>query len=144
MMARGLGVGCVLVVTALTLGGCRTSAGSDQAQAEATHLLRVLTQLRAADNAAKRPILEQLKATACTDVAVCEAKSACVKAFEYHVRGVELGQKLRGDLDSPGASPLSADARTALLLEMNVQIEDGKTHMPKCDEALRGLGRLAP
>lgn len=152
-------------------------------------LVRIVTELRLAPNDQKRPPLERLRSFSCTVPKVCAAKSACLDAFDHHVRGIELGHRLRAnlsdnrknshtrpetgavvhplpDVQSDGqsdaqsdvqfnvhtdrqerpvaaATAMSDDEKTALLLEMNLEVEDGRRLMPRCDEAMSTLRSAA-
>lgn len=67
------------------------SCGRDAAKNEASTLVRIVTELRMADNDGKRGPLEQLRAMDCHNGEVRKVRDDCVKAFDHHVRGVELG-----------------------------------------------------
>lgn len=107
---------------------------------ETAILVRTVTALRAADNAHKTAPLEQLRSMPCSAPAVCQARDACIEAFEHHVRGVQLGARLRNELaQHDAASPPAAHDTAALLLEMNVEVEEGRKLMPDCEQRVASL-----
>ena len=123
-------VGAVFVVGV----SCNPSPGAD----DAVSFVRALTELRMASNEQKRGPLEQLRGVFCVNVDVCEARDACVDAYEHHVRGVESGVTLRNRLDADLGFG-QTDAMSALLLEMNIEIEEGKRLMPLCEQRVSAI-----
>jgi len=99
-----------------------------------------------ADNSSKRAPLEQLRGLSFNNdripadegVALGETRDACVSAFDHHVRGVEIGTDLRSRMAGDAASE-SLESKAAMLLEMNMEIEEGKRLMPLCDERVSVL-----
>jgi hypothetical protein len=127
-----------VTIVAAVLLACVASCGRDSSKKEASALVRVVTDLRMADNERKRSPLEQLRAMTCHDPEVCKVRDACVQAFDHHVRGVELGARLRQHLDRDAGTP---EERAALLLEMNLEVEDGQKAMPFCEQGVADLRR---
>jgi hypothetical protein len=111
-----------------------------QGKEEAANVVRVVTDLRMADNENKRSPLEHLRSLPCKTTEVCETRNACVEAFEHHVRGVELGARLKNRL-TQDASPVRPDDDAALLLEMNLEVEEGRKAMPLCEQKVAALRR---
>ena len=130
------GVGWLSV--AIVLDGC----GGGAAKAEAANLVRLVTELREAPNQLKRGPLDRLAAMPCTAKDVCEARDACSDAYRHHVRGIELGARIRGALDGPDAASAGPEELGFRLLEMNAEIEAAKDRMPNCDDRVMAL-RLA-
>ena len=120
-----------------------SSCSHDPARDQASPLVRVVTELRMAPNEAKRAPLERLRGLPCTHEDICAAKNSCVEAFDHHVRGIELGLSLRASLDggSPRPSSSASGELSALLLEMNVEVEEGRRRMTDCDERMAALRR---
>lgn len=114
------------------------SCGRDAAKNEASTLVRIVTELRMADNDGKRGPLEQLRAMDCHNGEVRKVRDDCVKAFDHHVRGVELGARLKQHLDRDAGLP---EEPTALLLEMNLEVEEGRKAMPSCEQGVANLRR---
>ncbi len=127
----------VTIHTAILLV-CVASCDRDSGRSEASALVRIVTDLRMADNERKRDPLEQLRRLTCQDRQVRTVRDACVQAFDHHVRGVELGARLRQTLDRDAGTP---EERAALLLEMNLEVEDGKKTMPLCEQGVADLRR---
>ena len=117
----------------LSMGGCTQNSE----KSEASTLIRLVTELRMADNARKRAPLDRLQAMSCSAPSICETRDACVRAFKHHVRGVELGAQLRSGLGSDAAAP--PQDPEALLLEMNVEVEEGRKLMPDCEQRVASL-----
>lgn len=135
--ASGLALTDMVLALCTCLGAGQLTACSDNTEkSESATLLRVVSDLQQADNDRKRPQLERLRAVPCTKPEVCKARDACVDAFEHHVRGVELGQSLRVQLDAGGDRDPAA-----LLLEMNVEVEAGRAAMPSCETGVASLRR---
>ncbi len=116
------------------------SCTSAKGKEEAANVVRVVTELRMADNDRKRGPLEHLRSLPCKTTEVCEARDACVEAFAHHVRGVEIGARLKSRL-AQDASPDRPDDDAALLLEMNVEVEEGRKAMPLCEQRVAALRR---
>jgi len=137
MLAEIVTITLALAIT-LPLGGCHENSE----KGEAANLVRVITDLRMADNDHKQAPLDQLRALPCTADDVCEARNLCVQAFDHHVKGLRLGARLRKRLGDAGSAEAGPDEdATALLLEMNLEVEEGRKAMPDCEQRVASLRR---
>lgn len=128
------------IAAAVALGFGAPSCAKDSEKSEASTLVRLVTELRMADNAHKRAPLDRLRSMPCSAPRVCQARDACARAFEHHVRGVELGARIRNLLASSDAGPPPPNQDPeALLLEMNLEVEEGRKLMPDCEERVASL-----
>ena len=108
-----------------------------EAKAEAGKLSHAIDVLRGADNAAKRPALTELRALPCARAETCGVQSACVAAYELHLRGLEgvalsKQQALAGDA--------GADL-PALIAAAQDSLERGRALSQKCADAQGELVR---
>ncbi len=132
---------CSLFLVALlaALFGC----ADPRPKAEAAALAHCVDQLRLADNDHKNQPLANLRSLGCTVPDVCAARDACVDAYAHHVRGIELGHTIKKALDQDADSGTDAGpsgpALQQLLLEMNIEIEEGNQRMPLCDQRVTEL-----
>jgi hypothetical protein len=100
---------------ALLLVGCPASDGAERSEAAA--LSRAIDALRSADNPNKAGALQALRAAPCTFPDICAVRSACIAAYELHVRGVEAAAKAAGLLntdEAPKAAELLGTAESDL------------------------------
>ncbi len=123
-----------LAIALLLACSCRGDPAKDQAAA----LVRLVSDLRDAPNAAKRGPLDRLQAMTCSFSDVCEAQAACVDAYKHHVHGIEIGAHLH-DVDASAPGQDESTGLTMRLLEMNLEIEEGKSRMPLCEEKMAAL-----
>jgi hypothetical protein len=91
-------------------------------------------QLRNASNEHKSQPLETLRGCRCSTPELQGARDACIDAYSHHVLGVQIGQRIRASLDGASDSAVSAAPLQQQLLEMNLEIEEGRARMPLCDE----------
>lgn len=78
---------------------------------------RSIDAVRSADNVGKAGALHGLRAAPCTFPDICAVRSACIAAYELHVRGVEAAAKAAGLLntdDAPKAAELLGAAESDL------------------------------
>ncbi len=61
---------------------------------------RSIDAVRNANNADKAAALQTLRGAACTFPDICAVQSACIAAYELHVRGVEAAAKAAGFLST--------------------------------------------
>ncbi len=117
------------------------SCKGDPARDEAANLVRLVSDLRDAPNHAKRDPLDRLTSMPCSFPDVCAARDACIEAFRHHVRGMELGASLYAALDGsiPDAAMHDSTNLGMRLLEMNVEVEEAKARMPRCEESIASL-----
>jgi hypothetical protein len=125
----------LLLVASAPLLGC--TEGRDRE--EAASLVRVLDELRAAPNEAKRAPLERLRALVCHAGDAREARAACLDAFDHHVRGVELGARLRAAVDAGVTDAAGSEDLSRMILQMNVEIEEARERMPACEGAVASI-----
>jgi hypothetical protein len=134
----------VTIIFAACLAILFTACNEKYEKDEAANVVRVVTNLRMADNDHKQGPLDQLRTLPCKSKEVCEARDACVQAFDHHVRGLQLGARLRRKLGSDASAGPEAGAEddaTALLLEMNLEVEEGRKAMPTCEQRVASLRR---
>jgi hypothetical protein len=105
---------CALTLP-LWLVGCPASDGKERSEAAA--LSRAIDTVRNTDNAQKAGALQTLRAQPCTFPDICAVRSACIAAYELHVRGVEAAAKAAGLLntdEAPKAAELLGAAESDL------------------------------
>jgi hypothetical protein len=113
--------------------GCESDAA---AKAEAGKLSHALDVLREADNAQKASALAELRAVGCTQPETCGVQSACVAAYEAHVRGLEgIAQSKRLAHEDAGPEV------PALLESARESLERAKGLAQKCADAQGELVR---
>jgi hypothetical protein len=122
------------IIALLAACSCR----GDPARDQASTLVRLVNDLREAPNPAKRGPLDRLKSMTCSFPDVCEAQAACVDAFQHHVHGIELGAQLHA-VDASAPDQDESAGLAMRLLEMNLEIEEGKARMPLCEEKMAAL-----
>ncbi|HNS95750.1 MAG TPA: hypothetical protein PLJ27_09010 [Polyangiaceae bacterium] len=127
-------IGCLAITIGLGVVSAASACKHSTDKTEATDILRVINNLRMADNDQKRAPLEHLKSLPCSTTETCQAQKNCIVAFEHHVRGTELGQRLKARLQQQ-----PTDDQAAMLLEMNIEIEEGKRAMPACEQQVTTL-----
>ena len=132
----GVSALCCCVLTVMLLGCADRSATT-----EAARLQLSVGALREATNERKDQPLDALRKLSCSHADVCAARDACVDAFSHHVRGITLGGNIRHRLDSDAGIEAMADmaALQQQLLEMNLEIEEGRERMPLCDSRMTEL-----
>lgn len=121
-----LGARALWFTLPLLLAGCPASDGAERSEAAA--LSRAIDTVRGADNAKKPDALQTLRAAPCTFPDICAVRSACIAAYELHVRA--LGAvATAGTLMDAGDPPKAAELlRTAEAdLARASQLADGCT-----------------
>lgn len=134
----------VTIVFAACLALRLVACNENSEKGEAANIVRVVTDLRMADNDQKQGPLDQLRTLPCKSKEVCGTRDACVQAFDHHVRGLQLGARLRRMLGSDASAVPEAgidDDAAALLLEMNLEVEEGRKAMPTCEQRVASLRR---
>jgi hypothetical protein len=114
--------------------GCDSDA---EIKAEAGKVSHAVEVVRNADNAAKKPALDELRALPCSRPETCGVQSACVAAYELHLRGldeIDQIQKRVAAGDAPGDLP-------AQLESARKGLERAKSLAQKCADAQGELGR---
>jgi hypothetical protein len=91
---------------ALAAVRCRSTEARER-EAEARRLAHLVDQLRDAPNAAKAPLLEQLRQAGCESEDGCALKAKCVSAYERHLAALTASQRAK-DLLASDAGPDSA------------------------------------
>jgi len=108
-----------------------------EAKAEAGKLSHAIDSLRDADNSAKRPALEQLRALPCSRPETCGVQSACVAAYELHLRGLDgVAQGKQQALAGDAGADLPA-----LIAAAQDSLERAKGLAQKCADAQGELAR---
>jgi hypothetical protein len=93
-----------LMLTPALLVGCPAQDGPERA--EAGRVSRAIDALREADNAGKPELLRALRDQGCDDEQVCAVRSACLAAYELHIRSLE--SIARALVQSDAGDPLTA------------------------------------
>lgn len=118
----------------LLLLGCESDS---EAKAEAGKVSRAVEVLREADNAAKQPALNELRALPCSRPEVCGVQSACVAAYELHLRGLDgIAESKRRASEGDAGADLPA-----LIGAAQDSLERAKTLAQKCADAQGELQR---
>jgi hypothetical protein len=118
----------------LVLLGC----ADGKAKSEAAAILRQVDALRMVANDAKRQPFEQLRALPCSGPDRCEARDHCTASFSHHLRGLELSAQVERALKA-GIPQDRRDEIARMLLEANVENEQGQQAMPACERAVADL-----
>ena len=119
-----------------------TSCSTTQTNSDATDVINIVAKLRLAANDQKRQPLEQLRNHQCRQSDVCDTRRACLEAYEHHVRGTEIGATLKQLIENSRSTEdrvTNADQYTAMLIEMNVEVEEARMLMPVCDQHVAEL-----
>ncbi len=82
------------VALAFVALSCRSSEARER-EAEARRLAHLIDQLREAPNAAKAPLIEQLRQASCESEDGCALKSKCVSAYERHLGALTASQRAK-------------------------------------------------
>jgi hypothetical protein len=101
-LALGLGAGC-------------TSDAKRVEQGRVANLAERIDRLRRAENADKRPLLEQLTRAECVSPDACALKDLCVRAYQLHQRGLDAIAALRhvAQRDAGASADVSSRLETA-------------------------------
>lgn len=111
---------------ALALSGCPASDGPERAEAAAVS--RAIDALRAAENPKKPDLLQALRESPCTFSDICAVRSACIAAYELHVRALGAvgdATKLVDAGDAAKAAEILSSAEAEL--KQASQLADGCT-----------------
>jgi hypothetical protein len=102
-----------LLAALAVLAAAPLACGREQARREEAALVtNTIDALIMADRRAKRPLLDQLRATPCTLPDVCEARQACAEAFAPVAEAARLQLEARALLDQQDpALTAQVDAR---------------------------------
>jgi hypothetical protein len=121
-------------------------ASCSSAKQEAGSLVAAVDRFHKAENVDKPARAMSIVAVVCTDVAVCDAKSACSVATRATADALVLKAEVEAKLAELKRGTLSktddaARALPSMLDEAGRLLEEGRRQMPVCDQkilALRG------
>lgn len=132
-MRRALGLGSLLF--ALAVVGCGPSAD----QKEARQVVYIIDRVRDAKPEQRKTLLAELERASIKGADARRARQHCTTAYGALLEGQRLESEARQQLAYPSPSPtLVAD-----LAEAERKVDVAATAMPRCNEALGALRRLA-
>jgi hypothetical protein len=104
-----------LVSVCVGLGSACTSDAKRAEQGRVANLAERIDRLRRAENADKRPLLEQLARAECVSPDACALKDLCVRAYQLHQRGLDevAALKLMARRDAGTGADVSTRLQTA-------------------------------
>lgn len=102
-----------LLLLAAALAGCRKDEAQARARSEAAAVSRAVDALRAADNDKKPVFLQALRDVPCTEPDVCAVRSACLAAYELHVRALARLGDARRLVDAGALAGVAAELDAA-------------------------------
>ena len=122
---------------AIALAAC----AHDAAKAEATALVSAVDAYRRAGNPDKPNAALAVRAVACSDAQVCDAKAACLAAIDPGANGLALSAEVESALQALEAQRLSPDGAVARELprkakEAEVLLARGHDAMPACEQKI--------
>lgn len=114
------------------------------AKREAASLSEAVDRYRRATPATSMAQGEAVRALACADSQVCDAKRACLAAIDATERAVALKEEVShrlADLEAARMAPDSAEAAAlpGKLDEATHLLHEGRTNMDDCDKRLTDL-----
>lgn len=128
---------CAMAI-ALLSGACKSDRDRER-DASLARLAAQIDRLRAADNAHKQPLLEQLFALECGDADACALKQLCSDAYVIHQTALERIRNLQrlaardgGAAYDPSSIGLATGSIAGAIDEAQRGLDEAKPLMERC------------
>ncbi len=113
---------------------------------EASSIVIAVERFRQADNASRPSAAEALRAAACSDTEVCEARDACLAFTEPTARALRLKHDVEAGLRDMESGALAADSGAARALPQKLEqaeamLLEGQSRLGACDDRILALKR---
>lgn len=132
-------VGSMLVLA--TVAGCESGP-----RREAESIIVAVERFRQADNASRPAAAEALRAVACSDTEVCQARDACLAFTEPTAKALRLKHEVETGLRDLESGALAGDSGAARTLPQKLEmaeamLREGQSRLGACDDGILALKR---